>query len=234
MNTGLRMMGLLLVVTGVAAAEMRTWTFEQSGKTMQGEAVGFTGDAVTLRQADGKTVSVRIAYLVKDDRVYLAAERAKQWKQVEVVKLEGAESAGRYKKCSVRGTGVNGEVFIELLPSAVEALLNDRNQQATQIADLTSQIGTQSQAVQQAKASIPTGASGNRAYRYAVRAEQAQVNLEAKDLKTAQANLAQLQKAYDDSVKKTKDQAMVKMRNTGVVYKGLAVWECFDPRKPPE
>ena len=108
MNTGLRMIGLLVTATAVAVAEMRTWTFEESGKTVQGEVLGFAGTAVTLKGADGKTFSVPIAYLTESNRTYLAAERAKQWKEVEVFKLEGEESGGRYKKCTVHGQGVNG------------------------------------------------------------------------------------------------------------------------------
>jgi hypothetical protein len=233
MSTGLSVV-VLLAATAVAAAEMRTWTFEESGKTLEGEVVGFAGDAVTLRRADGRTNFVPIAYFMISDRVYLAAERAKQWKEVEVVKLEDAASSGRYKKCSVRGKDVNGEVFIERLPSSVEVVLKNRSQQDAQITNLTAQIAIQNRAVQQAKAAIPAGASGNRAYRRAVAAERAQVDRASKDLKNAQANLAKLQKSYDDSVKKTKDQTTVKMRNTGVVYKALPVWECNDSRKPLE
>jgi hypothetical protein len=60
------------------------------------------------------------------------------------------------------------------------------------------------------------------------------VNQEAKEVKNGWTNLAELQKSYDDYLKKTKDQTTVKMRNTGVVYKGLPVWECFDPREQQE
>jgi len=234
MYTGLRVIGLLLVATSIAVAELRTWTFEQSGATMRGEVVGFTGDAVTLRGEDGKTVSVRIAYLIASNRAYLAAERAKQWKEVEVVKLVGEQSAGLYKKCSVRGKDVRSEILVEHLPPAVEALLDKRSQLEAQITNLSAQVDSQNQAVQQAKAAIPAGRSGNRAYRRAVAAERAQVDRASKSLKTAQASLAKLQKSYDDSVKKTKDQTVVKMRDTGVVYKGLPIWECVDSRKPPE
>ena len=98
MKTKLRVIGLLLVATTVAVAEMLTWTFQKSGKTMQGEVVGFAGDTVTMKLPDGKTISVPIAYLVESNRVDLAAERVKQWKEVEVVKLEGVTSAGRYRR----------------------------------------------------------------------------------------------------------------------------------------
>src|SRR3974390_2373043 len=116
MDRGLWIIGMLLAATVVARAEMRTWTFEESGKTIQGEVVGFAGEAVTLKGDDGKTRFVPIAYLTASDRSFLVAERAKQWKEVEVVKLESEESGRRYKKCSVRGQGVNGEILIERLP----------------------------------------------------------------------------------------------------------------------
>jgi hypothetical protein len=145
-----------------------------------------------------------------------------------------AALAGRYKKCTVHGQGVSGEILIQLLPPAVEAILNTRNQQAAPIAALSQQIKNENQAVQQAKASIPTGTSGYGPYRQAVRVERAQANMAAKDLKSARTNLANLQKYYDDYVEKTKSQTMVKMRNTGVLYKSLAIWECFDPRKPQQ
>ena len=232
MHSGLRIIGILLTATAVAGAEMRTWTFEESGKTIQGEVVGFAGEAVTLKGDDGKTRSVPIAYLTASDRSFLVAERAKQWKEVEVVKLEGDASARRYKKCSVRGQGVGGEILIERLPQSVEAILNARNQQAAPISALTQQIQNENQAVQQAKASIPAGNSGNRAYRRAVGVERAQVNMADNDLKSARTNLASLQQSYDAYVEKTRNQTIVKMRNTGVRYKELAVWECFDPRKP--
>jgi SLA1 homology domain 1, SHD1 len=234
MKNGFRVVGLLLAMTAVAAAEARTWTFEQSGKTVQAELVAFVGDAVELKGADGKTFSVPIAYLTESDRAYLAAERPKQWKQLEVLKLEAAESVGRYQKCTVRGSAVNGEIFITLLPPSVEAILNNRTERALQLTNLSNQIESENRAVRQAKAALPSTAYGNRAYRNTVAAERAQVKLAANDLKNARTNLAKLQKSYDDYVKKTRNQTTVKARNTGVTREGLPVWECFDPRKPQE
>ena len=228
------MMGLLLAATAVAPAEMRTWTFEESGKTIEGEVLSFAGDAVILKGANGKTFSVPIAYLTASNRVFLAAERTKQWKEVEVVKLEGDESGGRYKKCTVRGPGVSGEILIERLPATVEAVLNARNQQAAPITVLSNRIKYDTQAAQQAKASVPAGASPRGRYGQAVRVERAEVKLANQDLKSAKTNLAQLQKSYDAYVDKTKSQTLVRMRNTGMFYKGLAVWECFDSRKPQQ
>ena len=234
MNKGVYMLGLLLAATVVPAAEMRTWTFEESGKTIQAEVLSFADDAVILREADGKTVSVPISYLVESNRTYLAAERARQWKQVEVVKLEGEESGGRYKKCTVRGPGVNGEILIERLPPAVEAILIARNQRAAPIAVLSQRIKSETQAVQEAKTRIPTNNPGYWPYRQAIRMERAQINMATRELKSAQANLARFQKAYDDYVEKTRDQTIVTVRNTGISYRALAVWECSGFRRPAE
>jgi hypothetical protein len=234
MNRGLRLIGLLLTATTLAGAEMRTWTFQESGKTVQGELLGFTGDVVTLKRVDGKTFSVPIAYLTETDRVFLVAERAKQWKEVEVLKLEGEESAGRYKKCTVHGQAVNGEILVQRIPAEVEAILNARNQQAAPILVLSNRIRLDTQVVQQAKAGVPAGASPYGRYGQAVRVERAEVKSANQDLTSSKANLAQLQKSYDDSVEKTRSQTILKMRNTGVLYKTLAVWECFDPRKPQQ
>lgn len=232
MNTELRVLGLLLAATAMALAETRTWTFEQSGKTVQADVVAIEGDTVMLRGTDGKTNSIRIAYLTASDRAFLAAERAKQWKEVEVVQLKVGESEGHYDKCIVQGKEVKGEILIARLPSSVEAILNARNQQAVQITNLSVQIQNQNLAVQQANAALPAGTSGSRAYRQAVAAERAQVNLASKQLKEKRASLAKLQKSYDDTLKKTRSQTVVKMRNTGVALKGLPVWECYDPRRP--
>jgi hypothetical protein len=234
MKTGLSFIGLLLLATVATAAGIRTWAFEQSGKTVQAELVAFADDSVILKGEDGRTFSVPIAYLSEGDRDYLTTERPKQWKQIEIVKLENAESLGRYNKCTVRGAALNGEVYLQRLPPAVEAILNNRNAQATQITTLSNRIQIENHAVQQAKAALPSAAQANRAYPRTVAAERAQVNHEANDIKNAHTNLTKLQKTYEDYVKKTKEQATVKMRNTGLKHKGLPVWECYDPRKPQE
>jgi SLA1 homology domain 1, SHD1 len=234
MKTGFRLIGLLLAVTAATAAESRTWTFEKSGKTMEAEVAGFTSGAVALKRPDGKTFLVPTAYLSKSDQAYLAVQRARQWKAVEVVKLYSAESAGIYKKCGVRGAAVSGDIYVERLPAGVEAILDTRNQQATQISNLTAQITGENQTVHDQKAAMPKRVGRNRAHRIAVREERAEVNLENKSIKNAQANLSSLQKSHDDYVQKTKAQTVVKMRNTGIDYKGLRIWECFDPRIPQD
>lgn len=229
MKTKLRVIGLLLAATTVAVAEMRTWTFQQSGKTMQGEVVGFSGDMVTMKRPDGKTVSVPIAYLAESNRVDLAAERVKQWKEVEVVKLEGVMSAGRYRRCTVQGKEVDGEILIQLLPASVEAILNARNQQAAQIADLAERIGNGERAAQQAHALIPVGTRDP-----TYDDQRAQVSQADVDLATAKGDLDHMKTAYANSVNKTRAATTVKMKNIGLVYEGLPVWECFDPRKPQQ
>lgn len=228
----LRMMALLLATTVVALAEMRTWTFAESGKTMQGEIAGFTANAVTLKDANGKTVSVPIASLSQADRTFLARDQAQQWKELEVVRLYASQSAGPYKKCDVRGTGAAGGVFVRQLPASVETVLAGRNQQFAQIDGLTQQIERQTRAVQEAKEALPAKGSVAPRQRRTVAAERARVNAEESNLHALKATRAQLQKACDDSVQKTKAQTMVRMRNTGLVYKGLPIWQCFDPRQP--
>jgi hypothetical protein len=234
MHTALRIWGLLLAATTVAVAEMRVWTFKDSDATLRAEVSGFSGDTVVLKKENGEKVSLRIAYLVDSDRAYLAAERSRQWKQVEILSLDDATSARPYKKCSVQGSSVKGEILVSLLPATVETVLNSRNRQFAQITNLTAQIEAQKSAVHQANATAQTTASRGRAYRRLAARERAQASQMSGDLKTAQANLAKLQKAYDEGVKKTKSQTTVKMKDTGIVFNGLAVWECLDPRKPPE
>lgn len=234
MTTALRVIGLVFAATAVAGAETRTWTFEKSGKTVEADVAGFTDNAVTLKEAGGKTVSVPIAYLSKGDQVYLAAEQAKQWKEVEVVKLDASTSLNRYRKCTVRGTGADGETYIERLPASVQSVLEDRNRQAAPIAALTRQIDDQKRAVQEDKAALPPKGPLNRAQRRVAAAQRGQVNVETSDLNGLEVELAQLQKAYDESVEKTKSQTIVRMRNTGTVYKTLPLWQCFDPQKPQQ
>ena len=203
------------------AAEMRTWTFEQSGKTMQGEVVGFGDDTVTLKLPEGKTVSVRIAYLTERDRAYLTAERANQWKEVELVKLEGAASNGRYKKCSVRGR-VSDQILLQLLPASVEAILNNQNEQADQIDYLKSWIADRAKDKRHTKALAQDLNHFAHGHYHLIAREWA-------SLDDAKADLPKLQRAYDDYVKKTRAERTVKIRNTGCVYQGSPVWECADP-----
>lgn len=221
------MIGLLLAAT--ALAEMRTWTFQQSGKTIQGEVLSFAGDTVTMKLPDGKTFSVPIAYLTESNRVTLAAERAKLWKEVEVVRLEDLLSAGRYAKCTVKGRELNGVIVIQFLPESVEAILINRNQQAAQIANLSAKVSAGERAIQQGRAVIPLGTRDP-----AYEGQRVQVNQVDIDVITAKGDLEDMKKAYADSLNKTRAATIVKIKRSGVLYGREPVWECPDPRKPQQ
>jgi hypothetical protein len=220
------MLAVLLATTAVAAtsvtaAEMRTWNFN-SGATMEAEIVAFPGpETVEVKRSDGKVYTLPTAYLSSADRAYLDAERAKQWKQVSVDKLLGTASAGRYKKCAVSGKDVGGEILVALLPSQVEAILNNRQQQEGQITDLNSRIQADSSVAQNANAAAAT--AGSRAYR---NANRSQAKLATQDETAAKASLNKLKADLAEYVKKTKAATTVLMKKTGLVYEGLPVWEC--------
>jgi hypothetical protein len=234
MNTGFHVLGLLLMATGAALAELRTWTFEQSGSTMRAEVVGFTGDTVSLRRDDGHIVSVRTSYFVEKDRAYLNSKRAKQWKAVEIISLDGLTSSGLYKKCTVSGGGLKGEVLIKDIPPSVETVLNGRSQYTAQISNLTAQVESDKAALDDANATAPPKVSGNRAVRRVNSIQRAPVTKASGDLKLSQMKLAEAQKSFQQSVKNTSLQTTIKMRNTGLVYQNLQVWECADPRRPTD
>jgi hypothetical protein len=176
---------------------------------------------VEVKRSDGKVYTLPTAYLSSADRAYLDAERAKQWKQVSVDKLLGTASAGRYKKCAVSGKDVGGEILVALLPSQVEAILNNRQQQEGQITDLNSRIQADSSVAQNANAAAAT--AGSRAYR---NANRSQAKLATQDETAAKASLNKLKADLAEYVKKTKAATTVLMKKTGLVYEGLPVWEC--------
>lgn len=217
---------MLLAATTVGAGEMRTWNLK-SGATMEAEIVAFPGpDTVQVKRSDGKMATLPAAYLTDADRAYLDAERAKQWKEVSIDKVLGTVSAGRYKKCAVGGKDVGREILITMLPSQVEAVLKYRQQQETQITNLKSRITEDSTVARNADAAAVSG--GTRAYRNASRA---QANLAAKDEAAAKTSLNKLKADYAEYVKKTKTATTVRMKNTGLVYEGLPVWECQASQK---
>jgi hypothetical protein len=217
---------VLLAATAVAAAEMRTWNLK-SGATMQAELVAFPSpETVEVKRADGKLYTLPTAYLADADRAYLEAEHAKQWKQVSVDKLLGTASAGRYKKCAVSGKDVEGEILVAMLPSQVEAVLNNRQQQEAQITNLNSRIQGDSSVARNAKAAAASG--GSRAYR---NEQRAQTKLATQDEAQAKTSLTKLKADYTEYVKKTKAATTVLMKNTGLVYEGLPVWECQASQK---
>ena len=96
------MIVLLLAATTVAVAEMRTWTFEKSGKTVQGEVAGFEANSVLLKVPEGKTFSVTISYLIKSDRDYLVAKR-KQSDEEEAARARDRMSWS-YETRLIKGT----------------------------------------------------------------------------------------------------------------------------------
>jgi hypothetical protein len=217
---------VLLAATAVAAAELRTWNFN-SGATMEAEIVAFPSpETVQVKRSDGKIVILPAAYLTDADRAYLDAERAKQWKEVSIDKVLDTVSAGRYKKCAVSGKDVGHEILVAMLPSQVEAVVNNRQQQEAQITNLNSRITVDSTVARDANAAAASG--GTRAYR---NANRAQAKLATQDEAEAKASLNKLKTDYADYVKKTKATTTVRMKNTGLVYEGLPVWECQAPQK---
>jgi HPt (histidine-containing phosphotransfer) domain-containing protein len=210
---------VLLAATAVAAAEMRTWNLK-SGATLEAEIVAFPGpDTVKVKRSDGKLYTLPAAYLGAADRAYLQTERAKQWKEVSVDKLLG--TMGRYKKCAVSGKDVWGDILVALLPSQAEAVLNNRQQQEAQIADLNSQIQNDSNVARDAHTAATSQGSGG--YR---RANRAQARLATRDEADAKISVEKLKTDYAEYVKKTKTTTTLLLRNTGLVSEGLPVWEC--------
>jgi hypothetical protein len=212
---------MLLTTMAVAAGEMRTWNLK-SGATVEAGIVAFpSSDTVLVKRPDGSTATLPVAYLTDADRAYLDAERAKQWKEASIDKVLGMVSAGRYMKCAVSGKDVGREILVAKLPSEVEAVLNNRQRQQTQITNLTSRIQSDSSVAHKANAAAASG--GSRAYR---NVNRAQAKAATQDEAAAKTSLAKLKSDYAEYVKKTKAATTVRMRNTGLVYEGLPVWEC--------
>ena len=210
----------------LAFGESRTWNL-RSGATVSGEIIAFPNNqSVTIKQKDGKNYTLQEAYLSEDDRAFVEAERAREWKQVSIDKLLGSVSGGRYRKCSVTGTNVAGTILITLLPAQVEPILITRRQQEDQIAALQSQIQSDENVVHNANKPLP--ATGKRAAR---NANKAAAKTAAQDESAVKATLAKAKTDYDAYVKKTKPTTTLLMKNTGSTYEGMQVWECQAPRK---
>lgn len=232
MKTKLSGAGVLLLAGLAALAQTRTLVLK-SGARVEGEIVAIGPDAATIKRAsDGKVYSLPLMYLSDSNRLELAAARAGQWQPIEVIRLEGSASAGRYRRCLVRGTNVDEVILVQMLPENVEAILKNRNAQASQIAALSHRIESRDWAVQRADAITPTTATGDPDYVNAVLAQRAQVNLAIVDLNQAKTNLARLEQSYADYLDQTRADTIVQMKKAGLIYEGLPVWECFDPRKP--
>ena len=176
-------------------------------------------DAVKVKRSDGKAYTLPSAYLAAADRAYLETERAKQWKEVSVNKLLG--TVGPYRKCSVSGKDVGGDILIARLPVPVEAVLKNRQAQEAQIADVTSQIQNDSSVARDANAAATI--QGSRGYR---RANRTQAKLATQDEASAKISLEKLKNDYAEYVKKTKATTTLLMKNTGLVSSGLPVWGC--------
>jgi hypothetical protein len=205
---------------------MRTWNFK-SGATIEAEIVAFPDPlTVEVKRPNGQVFTLPAAYLADADRSYLAIERARQWKEVSVDKVLGTAWAGRYKKCAVSGQDFKGEIFVALLPAEVEAALNSRHEQESQLTNLNSRIQYDTSVARNAKAAAAR--RGSRAYQNAART---QARLATQDEKAAKASLTKLKADYAASVKATKTTTTVLMKKTGVVCHGLPVWECKVPLK---
>ncbi len=223
---------LLLWALIAAAAETRPFVLN-SGVKMEGEIISVGTDSVKIKKsADGKIYTLPLAYLSESNRLDILAIRAQQWPLIEVLRLEGTASAGRYKRCLVHGTNVSDVILIQSLPPSVEAILNSRNQQAAQIAALSDRVENREWTVQRADATTPSTATGDPDYVNYIMAQRARVNLAIVDLNQAKSNLGKMQQAYSDYLDRTRADTILPMKNTGLVYQGLQVWECADPRKP--
>ena len=77
----------VLLSVAVLRAEMRTWTDAKTGKTVEAELVSKQGQSVILKKSNAKTITVKVARLIKADQSYIAA------KKVPVIK----QPAGRLK-----------------------------------------------------------------------------------------------------------------------------------------
>src|ERR1039458_8752292 len=126
-NSRLIALAGLLAATIMASAEMRIWTFK-SGATMEAEIVAFPSpDVVKVKRSDGKVYTLPSAYLAAADRTLpVRPHCAKQWKEVSVNKLLG--TVGPYRKCSVSGKDVGGDILIARLPAEAAAVLNNRQE----------------------------------------------------------------------------------------------------------
>jgi hypothetical protein len=220
-NARIGILAVLAVAMTSGAGEMRTWNLK-SGATLEAEIVAFPSpDSVQIKRSDGVLATLPAEYLTDTDRAYLNAERAKQWKEVSIDKVLGTISSGRYKKCAVNGKDVGREILVARLPAQVETVVNTRKQQEDAIESLNSRITGDSKVAKSANTSATT--SGNRAYR---NANRAQARLAAQDETAAKVSLAKLKADHAEYVKKTKSETTVRMKNTGLVYEGLPVWEC--------
>jgi len=75
LNVGMKLgivFGLVLVCTGLSAAEMRMWTSSDGSQTVEAELFRQEGDGVTLILRNGRSVKVPLEQLSEQDRSYVA------------------------------------------------------------------------------------------------------------------------------------------------------------------
>lgn len=60
----------LMPLSHTALAEMKTWT-SNKGKTVEGEIVKKDSSRITIKRADGKTASLRLSDLIKEDQEFV-------------------------------------------------------------------------------------------------------------------------------------------------------------------
>jgi hypothetical protein len=157
-----------------------------------------------------------------------SGNNAGQEREVELVKLEGSLSAGRYEKCAVRG---GDEVLIQLLPASVETILNNLGQQAAQIDYLKSWIENGGKALRHAQAVAHDAnlANWNNPYAPTYYVKES----DYASLEDARDELSKLKSAYAEYTATTRKARTVNLKRAGY-YGDSLVWECAPPRRPQQ
>ncbi|MEM8955427.1 MAG: hypothetical protein AAGD22_14840, partial [Verrucomicrobiota bacterium] len=75
LNLPRRLVWLVFLVLGIGVVEARTWT-SAYGKAIEGELVGFDGETVELKLADGRMSKFKISLLGEEDQRFL-----REWKE---------------------------------------------------------------------------------------------------------------------------------------------------------
>ncbi len=115
-------LGLSCAALFAAEAETRTWR-SSKGKTIEGKLISANEKSVTIERADGKTVTMRLKRLSKEDRTwvggYLAAEKEKKAgsvKKAEFKKLQGLLKKGLKARLKDEEKEELEELYFGLLP----------------------------------------------------------------------------------------------------------------------
>jgi hypothetical protein len=106
--------GLVLAAAVVAVGQTRTFTFEKSGKTVEGEVidVNWSMGTASLKLADGQTYSLKISYLVKDDQSYLGSVASR-------TESEKAKVNAFIGKCEGGRRTISGKVLQKIPPNGL-------------------------------------------------------------------------------------------------------------------